>query len=547
MFVDASLLSDATQFFSILGRSDSFVNYSFQIGGDVLHFDQGRLSVSIDVTEAQQQCDTPPDVTRPERILLENDTAALGNVRLRDVFQALAANGGFASDGSTLFQQIYDSYASAANARLPDAVHCGDEMTDGVPTLNGYPIDCDRIERFHIDSIDKFFATAIVNRIDLAPANGANCGQQRMVFADPSRGRAFMIVEAQIPNPAPELGIKGCLPLAQFWMDQNSIDDPFQRGQRLLTAFLSGDPGLAAQGFGPFYTATNLTVGSGQIRTNQFDQFPWMLREFKLALDGSKIKAVPFPTAEAPHGDLWNENRALPQGAACRENFLGSLNGLLTNDLDLMTFVVDQSCRDSESRDDFSQFYGSQLTPGFAAQLDDKLRGTGLTSQDIANRATFAGSCIGCHNESSGLSLGNGLTAPFREDFPHVLESLSNDCGSRNPGASCFQLSNALKTVFLPSRLKTLTGLLGSPIITDPCDTDSGTGGSGTGGSTSGPPKHDLAGALAITDATSPAPRVNIQLPQANVSIGELVKADAQIRSLSGEVTISGRSAQSTH
>jgi hypothetical protein len=40
---------------------------------------------------------------------------------------------------------------------------------------------------------------------------------------------------------------------------------------------------------------------------------------------------------------------------------------------------------------------------------------------------------------------------------------------------------------------------------------------------------------------------VNIQLPSANSAVGELVREDAQIRSLSGKLTISGRSAQSTH
>lgn len=37
-----------------------------------------------------------------------------------------------------LYQEVYDSYASAPNAQLPNAVHCGDETTNGVPTLNGF-------------------------------------------------------------------------------------------------------------------------------------------------------------------------------------------------------------------------------------------------------------------------------------------------------------------------------------------------------------------------------------------------------------------------
>jgi len=72
--------------------------------------------------------------------------------------------------------------------------------------------------------------------MDLAPANGAHCGQQRMIFASNAQNRMFFIIEAQVPNPAPELGIDGCLPLAQFWLDQNAIYDPFVRGQpRVVT------------------------------------------------------------------------------------------------------------------------------------------------------------------------------------------------------------------------------------------------------------------------------------------------------------------------
>ncbi len=562
VFVDAQLVSSATQFFSVFSRSDSFVNYRFQIGGEVLDFRQGRLNVSIDVFEAEPQCDSPPDVTRVERVLMENETAALGGIGLRDVFNALATNGGHNGDGLRLYQQIFDSYASAEQASLPDAVHCGDEVTDGIPTLNGYRIDCDRAEARHVNDIDNFFLTAIVNRIDFTPANGANCGQQRMVFANPSQGRAFMIVEAVVPNPNPELGVKGCLPLAQFWLDQNSIEDPVARGQRLIGAFLKGDPGLMKEGFGPFYTAENLTVGSGQIRTNQFDSAPWTLREFKLSLDGDQLKAIPFPTAEAPNGALWNENSGLPQGEECRENFLSAMEGLLTDDMNQMSFVVDQKCRDAESRNDFSQAYPFQLSDGFRKTLDEKLVGTGLTGQDIAARAQFAGSCIGCHSEASGSNLGRGVVAPFSFDFPHIQEFTTSDCGSSRATA-CFQTSDAIKQVFLPSRLNTMASLLGITVIPDPCS-GGGVGGGGgfsgfpgVGGGSSGggaftgsggrdgmAPGKPLAG---LTVESGPAPQVEISLPSANLPISELVRLDSEIRAQSGKLTIAGRSAQSTH
>ncbi|HVZ35102.1 MAG TPA: hypothetical protein VG963_21900, partial [Polyangiaceae bacterium] len=80
--------------------------------------------------------------------------------------------------------------------------------------------------------------------------------------------------------------------------------------------------------------------------------------------------------------------------------------------------------------------------------------------QDIAARARFAGSCIGCHQESSGAFLGAGVSAPFQFDFVHVSERaiLPCDDGSGN----CFAISDALRSSFLPHRQQVMASLLGS-------------------------------------------------------------------------------------
>ena len=570
-FVDAQLVNDAVQFFFLGGGDEAFVNYQFKVGGEIIDFTKGKLHISISVDDSEA-CQVPSDVTKPERVLLESNTDAVAAVSLDSVFQALATNGGHSGDGKLLYQQIFDSYASADQAQLPGGIHCGDELTNGVPTLNGFPIDCNRAEAQHVNDMEKFFATAFVNRIDLAPANGAHCGQQRMIFANNSQGRAFMILEAQIPNPAPELGVDGCRPLAQFWMDQNNEPDAKIRGQRLAQAFLQGGvKGLAEFGFGAFYTAENLTVGSGQIRTNQFDSSPWTLREFKLALDGDSIAAVPFPVAESPNGSLWNEDSGQPQGAACRESFLTALDGVLTDDMSRMSFVVDSACKDGESRNDFSEDYAGQLTPGFRSQLADKLLSVGsrLQPEDVANRARFSGSCIGCHNEASGSLLGNGVFAPFSNDFPQV-EEFSQQCGDGETG-SCFSPSNALQTVFLPGRLTVLSNLLGVPIVPNPCTGGGGGGGSGgssggfggssgtagsfsmgggvsTAGAATGGRKGDGGGVIPLPAGTSePAPVVLIELPPADEPVGQMQNDEQQIREDYGDLTISGKSAKTTH
>jgi hypothetical protein len=567
--VQAQLLSQAVQFFSIFQQSDSFVHYQFRVGGEIVDFTKGTLHITIGVEEDASVCTVPDGALRAERMLLETNLDAVSNVSLFGVLEALTTNGGRNDDPIALYQQIWDSFATADQASVPDAVHCGDETTNGQPSLNGYPISCNRVESFQVDNLSAFFPTAFVNRMDLAPANGAHCGQQRMIFANNALFRAFMIVEAQIPNPAPELGIEGCRPLAEFWLQQNQISDGFERGNRLAQAFLVGDPTLAEFGFGPFYTAENLTVGSGQIRTNTFDQDPWTLREFKLALDGDALRAIPFPVAESPHGALWNEGSELPAGEACRQNFIAAaLDGLMTDDLSQMSFVVDGICKNSESRNDFSEDYAGQMSDGFRAQLEETLAGTGLSAFDIANRARFAGSCIGCHQEASNSFLGNGVFAPFSVDFPQVTE-FPQQCGGGESGL-CFPTSPALQTIFLPGRMNVLAALLGIPNIPNPCGPGGGGGGGGSGGaSTGGGGPIPMGGSFGtgggasggafsmggspgeppviIPEDPEPAPVIEIELPSASESIEILEEADAEIREQYGDVTLSGRSAQVTH
>jgi hypothetical protein len=567
--VEAFLLSDAVQFFSLFGGDEAFVNFLFQVGGDVIDFNRGVLNIGIEVIEDPSICESPPDAMKPGRMLLETNVDAMNSMTLGDVFAALASNGGLEADPDLLYRQIYDSYASAENATIADAVHCGDETTDGLPSLNGFPISCDRPERFHVDDQFGFFQTAFVNRMDLAPENGAHCGQMRAIFANNQLNRAFMIIEAQIPNPAPELGIQGCVPLAQFWLEQNQISDPFERGQRLANAYLFGDPGLAEAGFGPFYTATNVTVGSGQIRTNQFDTDPWTLREFKLALDGTNLKAIPFPTAESPNGALWNENVELPAGPACRQNFLDATDQLLTNNPSQMSFVINSECKDAESRNDFSEDYAGQLSDGFRQALEARLEGTGLSATDIANRAQFAGSCIGCHEESRGRFLGNGVFAPSSNSFTHVDE-FGVPC--QGDSGTCFRPSPALTDVFLPDRLNVLGQILGIEVIPDPCGGSGGSGGSGgiggapgvggsfavggsfgsggrggIAGSDTGSAGESDPGAPMMEGPSEPAPVIEIELPQADEPVAAMQEEEEEIRESYGEKTLSGRSARSTH
>jgi len=195
--------------------------------------------------------------------------------------------------------------------------------------------------------------------------------------------------------------------------------------------------------------------------------------------------------------------------------------------------------------------------------------GSRLQPEDVANRARFSGSCIGCHNEASGSFLGNGVFAPFSNDFPQV-EEFSQQCGDGETG-SCFSPSNALQTVFLPGRLTVLSNLLGVPIVPNPCTGGGGGGGSGgssggfggssgtagsfsmgggvsTAGAATGGRKGDGGGVIPLPAGTSePAPVVLIELPPADEPVGQMQNDEQQIREDYGDLTISGKSAKTTH
>jgi hypothetical protein len=480
--VDARLESSASQEFSIFINEESFVLYSFSTNGEIVSFGDGRLIVDIEVNENQGGGGDDPRLT-----VMENAREALP-FTLEDTLGLALSNAGSSLDPLSAYHGIIDSYAPADGGRDPSLAHCDDELTGGAPSLNGFSLQCGRLEAEQFDNLDSWFAIAASNRLDLAPADGANCGQQRIIFANNNfigNGRMFIILESVVPNPDPGCGVAACAPIASFWTNLAAITDPFERGNRLREAFLTGSPELLAAGFAPFMNAQHLGPDGGQIRTNNFNDSPWTLREFHFV--DIEEPPLPQPVAESPNGELWNDLSPLPQGEACRESFLRAASlGLASNELNALSFPVDQACKDAESRNDFfTEDYGFHLSQGsgeFRARLDEIGAPLGLTADDLAARARFGGSCMGCHQEAGGSSLGNGLSAPFQGDFVHVSEFGLETCGN---GGSCFGISEALRTSFLPTRARITRNLASFPGCGSeepPIDPIPGDGGSADGG-----------------------------------------------------------------
>ncbi len=537
--VQATLVSGQFQFFQIQSNQETFIQFQFQVNGETVTFaPPGRLIVGIGVQE--QEGGTSPSGLNARRVLLESNQKALNGFTLEQALQAAQTNSGVTPDPVSFYQQIIDTYASKPNATLPGGEHCGDEQTNGAPSLNGYPLRCDRLEHQQIDNIGQWFPIAAVNRLDLAPQDGENCGEQRMIFANNApigNSRMFMILEAQIPNPNPACGVQACRPIADFWAAQNTVADPATRGASIMAAFETGSPTLSAAGFKPFLSIENMSIGAGSIRTNNFDDDEWTLREFKPMTDPlGQTRAVEFPDDQAPHGELWNDTSTLPEGAGCRQSFLDALSGLLSDNPAEMAFVVDQTCLDSESPNDFTtENYPQHLANGsgtFRSQLVAKLAGTGLTPENIAARAQFAGSCMGCHEEANGVDLGHGVTSPSSNGFVQVDEQFTEDCGD---GTQCFAASPALTQVFLPRRMTALNDLLSLPATCGTVD-----------GGTAPPPTSGDAG-VAPAPPISTAGDGGLTVLTPNETLGTLVKQDQASRAgLQGQ-TLGGQPAKATH
>jgi len=422
------------------------------------------LTLTIDDEVSAICVDTTKVVSR--RSLIETNKTAMQQFTMDAVLAAVITNSGSTGGAAALHDQIFESFRTKA-AGAPGQPHCDDVKAGAVSTLNGFPIQCPRAEGGLVGKLSGWKAVGVVNRLDLAPTNGADCGEQRIIFSNTALVRDFVIFEAKIPNPKPALGLAACRPVAEFWAGLSTVTSATTRAAKLKQAFLTGEPALAAAGFAPFMKAQHLGGALGQVRSNNFSQPPWTLREHKLAVvtvNGVKrVDAVPAAVANDSHGPSWDETLPSPGGATCRQAILANLGTLLGDDVAGLGLALPKSCWSGESRDDVNQDYPVHLgkSPNFRQQLTAKIQalkpGSTLTPAQVANRARFASSCIGCHQQATNLNVGGGLTTPASLGFVHVSEQGSESCGD---GTTCFPISPALKTLFLPKRLAALKSFL---------------------------------------------------------------------------------------
>lgn len=452
-------------------------------------------------------CVAPPPAPAIDehRSLFVHDRATLNHVgtthsfSLEHTFEQLATqitNAGVTGvTAETLFRDFWDTQNQAAAAATPAGAHCND---DG-GTINGFPNSCPRAEgqQAHnaANNLDNYSPIAVVNRLDLASEGWRNCGEHRIVYAKTAGpGRNLMIFEAVLPNPSPGCQ-DGCRPVAEFWGELSTDPSATSRAEKLLSFYYDGLPGFRPVVHVGHYSSTGASsgygsAGGGQIRTNQFMQSPWTLKEMRTLIDcGSgtcEFQFVPDTVKLNPFGELWDPN--LP--ATDFNNRVGMFRAAISTQVAALGGASDVNSLSYELLNDFNGAQSDAQSPNgdsaycthFNCNSDDYLGsalatfnasqppGNQLTAEHVVNRAT-ALSCGGCHQPSTfGLNVpgalgpsGSGLQSwPASAGFVHTNEDVQvamhtpslfgNDTG--------FALSPALENEFLPARQANLEAFL---------------------------------------------------------------------------------------
>ncbi|MET0591231.1 MAG: hypothetical protein ABW133_00930, partial [Polyangiaceae bacterium] len=429
----------------------------------------GVDSGSISESESVAQPLPPPIDVR--RTLVVTDQPILDRFPLSRVLDQLIAQSGQPGlSRLALFQQWWDTQNPGPGLGL--GAHCDDTVDPELgSTLNGYPYLCRPAPSEGAQaSCDPFTSPetspcayipiGLFNRFDLAPEDGANCGEYRIVYAKRSglastTDRNLIIFEAVMPNPLPQAGVEGCRTIATTWnnlTDKNQID---KRADDLEKFYFEGSgavpPVVSIEHYG------DNAAGAGQVRTNQFalTTTGWSLREFKLLRSGG-TKFVPVSDKNNAFGPLFDPASTHAQAAAFRSFFpsqVASLAGPTIASIDIGVDDVFNTGQSQASGVTAAEMrYLERLGPLPSALRTDiqtqlTLLGSALSPDSIALRAQ-ANSCAGCHRLNNGIDIGGGLVWPASQGFTHVSERDTEVVG----GVTRFRISDALINVFLPHR-----------------------------------------------------------------------------------------------
>jgi hypothetical protein len=415
-----------------------------------------------------------------------------------------------------LFRQWWDTQNPAPGEGF-NVRHCDEDAG----TLNGFPYDCRpanrdggvpgegiqaRVNPFtgnENTNPDFYKPIGLFNRFDLAPTDGSHCGEYRLIYARAGSPtdlhppplnvprRNLVIFEAVLPNPQPGLGIAGCRPVAEFWANLSRLDVT-TRATELERFYFAGLPGFAPAAHVTHFGARSDSAGKqlGQVRTNQFLQSPWMLREFQLrhSCQSGTCALEMLPTTDKPNpfGPLFGPNDGGDAGpphpltGAFQSSFPSHVGSLSRNNVNTIGLCTEPRFDSGQSPNALNMatepfennyaFHFRAAPDSFKAAIQAQLPPDGgVTAEHIVLRAQ-ALSCAGCHQLNNEADIGGGLIWPSSNGFVQVSELESDK--ETGPNGERYNISPALETAFLPHRKKVLENFLnGLPSTAQGCGT----------------------------------------------------------------------------
>ena len=424
---------------------------------------------------ARHRAITPPKQIAIDirRSMVITDPAILDAFDFHRVLQTLTDRSGTTTTPLALYRQWFDTQNPKPGLAVADAPHCDDFLTDGKPSFNGFPRRCPTPEGI-LATTDPFTAhdyipIGITNRFDLTPADGANCGQYRLIYAkvvSSPANKLHIIFEGILPNPNPAAGAQGCRPVAQFWADLSGVDSLAERRARLERFFFDG-----IDGFAPMLHPNHFAPETGRIRTWQAD--PTTIArfyQFHLQKSGTRLLVVPGLLENLPFGALYNSAVPTELGAEFRQFFISQVATLAIRDVNGFFDRIPDKYLMAESHPQASPLAfdsGSAVNQGggtpegqaFRTAIEAELKraGSSLTIGQLMTRADLQ-NCHGCH--LGGPGIGDGLIFPPSLGGTHVDESKE-----MVGGVMSFRISPALRDVFAPNRVKILRDFLaGAPL-----------------------------------------------------------------------------------
>ena len=429
-------------------------------------------------------------VLDPRRSLAVTDEAILSRFSFEEVMTRLAQQAGV--PGLTalgLYQEWWDSQRRAPGLG-ESGPHCDDQkLADGTTGFNGFPYACPRSEGNQAkenpfsapdSNPGAYVPIGLFNRFDLAALDGSDCGEYRILFARRSgltsaASRNLIIFESVLPNPSPGLGLAGCRDVMRFWAQLSQEPSAAARAEALHHFYFEG-----LEGFAPLVHVDRLGndphAPTGQVRTNQFMQALWTLREFRVrkscAGASCTLRFEPDTVKTHPAGMLFSAKKTHP----LKEDFAALLVSqapvLVQGDVLHFSLALEERFNSAQSRSSGTDdLYTYQLGKGASplrTQLQERLTtlGSPLTPDQLVARMQTL-SCAGCHQFSTGVNLGGGVSWPGKStafEFVHVSERVHET----GPDGPRYGLSEALVGTFLPARQRLMEAFLAGRLPSRP-------------------------------------------------------------------------------